>query len=255
MRTLLLLPMIATPLVAQPAQTGFLNRSVDVAGVSYRYQVYVPHAYSTSQRWPVILFLHGAGERGTDGLFQTQVGIGAAIRRNASSYPAIVVLPQVPRDSLWTGVPGKAAIAALDRTMSQFSTDPDRVYLTGLSMGGNGTWHLAYRYPDRFAAIAPICAFVTPFPNMRGMPAVPAEAGEPFAALAKQLVRVPTWIFHGEADPVVPVAQSRQAMDAFRAAGGNVRYTELLGVDHNAWDPAYSSKQFQEWLFAQRRAR
>jgi predicted peptidase len=255
MRILLLLSTLAAPLLAQQPQTGFLDRSVVVAGATYRYQVYVPATYAGSQRWPVILFLHGGGERGSDNLIQTQVGIATAIRKNVASYPAIVIFPQVPRDSIWTGVPGDVAIAALDRTLSEFSTDPDRVYLTGMSLGGNGTWYLAYRYPDRFAAIAPVCAFVTTRPGLRGLTAVPPDAGEPFAALAKRLVRVPTWIFHGEVDPVVPVTESRQAAEALKAAGGNVRYTEFLGVDHFSWDQTYASKQFQEWLFAQRRSR
>lgn len=243
-------------LLAQRVETGFLDRTVTMQGKPYRYQVFVPAEYSSSsQPWPVILFLHGAGERGSDGLFQTQVGIATHIRRAPSNYPAIVVLPQVPTDSLWVGTPADAAMAALDQTMAEFRTDPDRVYLTGMSMGGHGTWNLAYRYPTRFAAIAPICAFL----EHRLVPAaraiVPADAGHAYAALARRIGKVPTWIFHGEADPVVPVTGSRQAYEAIKAAGGNVRYTELLGVDHNAWDPAYGSPQFREWLFAQRRSR
>lgn len=244
-------------LESQRVETGFLDRSVTTGGRAYRYQVYVPAAYAaTSDRWPAILFLHGAGERGSDGLLQTQVGLGTAIRRAPARYPAIVVFPQVPTDSVWVGVPADMAIAALDQTMAEFRIDPDRVYLTGLSMGGNGTWNLAYRYPDRFAAIAPICGFVSPhprLPNTRGI--VPADSGNPFTALARRLARLPTWIVHGEVDQVVPVAESRQAAEAMRAAGGDVRYTELIGVDHNSWDATYASAQFKDWLFAQRRSR
>jgi predicted peptidase len=245
------------PLLAQRVDTGFLDRTVAVNGATYRYEVYVPSEYAGSTtRWPVILFLHGAGERGPDGLQQTNVGIASAIRGAPARYPAIVVMPQVPADSVWIGAPAQAAMAALDQTLAEFRTDPDRVYLTGLSLGGNGTWNLAYRSPERFAAIAPICAFVTPIPRLQGSRAiVPADSGEAFAALARRLGRLPTWIFHGEIDPVVAVGESRRAADALKAAGGNVRYTEFLGGGHNVWDGTYASPQFQEWLFAQRRGR
>lgn len=241
---------------AQRVETGFLDRSVVVNGSVYRYQVYVPARYPAStERWPVILYLHGAGERGDDGLFQTAIGLPNAIRRAPKTYPAIVVMPQVPTDSVWMGDPASAAIAALDRTMSEFRGDPDRVYLTGLSMGGNGTWNLAYRFPERWAAIAPICAFVAPVNPLRASrPIVPADSGDPFAALARRLGRLPTWIFHGEMDPVVPVTESRRMAGAM-AGSPNARYTELPGMGHNVWDAAYGSTQFQEWLFAQRRAR
>jgi predicted peptidase len=240
---------------AQRVETGFLDRTVSVRGTPYHYQVYVPTEYAAgTQRWPVILFLHGAGERGSDGLLQTNVGLAAAIRATPSRYPAIVVIPQVPKDSLWIGGPADAAVAALDATLAEFRGDPDRIYLTGLSMGGNGTWNVAYRYPERFAAVAPICSFITPFPRLGGSRAiVPADSGEAFAAIARRLRRVPTWVFHGEIDPVVPVAESRRIVEALKTAGGDVRYTEFLGGGHNVWDGVYASPQFQEWLFAQRR--
>jgi predicted peptidase len=246
----------AAHLSSQSVQTGFLDRLVTVNGVAYRYEVYVPANYSATQRWPVILFLHGAGERGSDGLLQTTAGLGSAIRRRPSSYPAIVVFPQSPADSSWLGTPSQVAMAALDHTVAEFSTDPDRVYLTGLSMGGNGTWHLAYRYPQRFAAIAPICAFVVVPPGGRGFgSAVPPDSGVPYVTLARRLGRLPTWIFHGEVDSTVPVTDSRLAAEAIRRAGGDVKYTEFPGMEHNVWDAVYASPQFIEWLFAQRRKR
>lgn len=241
---------------AAQTPTGFLDRSVNVAGGTYRYQVYVPTDYNASQqRWPVILFLHGGGERGADGVFQTQVGIAGAIRSAPSKWPAIVVMPQAPSDSLWLGVPSDVAIAALDRTMAEFRADPDRVYLTGLSLGGNGTWNLAYRFPERFAAIAPVCAFITPFSRLRGSRSIaPEGVGDQFAAIAQRLRAMPTWIFHGEIDPVVSVDESRKAVEAFRAAGATaMKYTEFPGATHNVWDMTYASPQFRDWLFAQRR--
>lgn len=249
---LLLLPASA---MSQRVETGFVDRMVTVNGTPFHYQVYVPADYAASgARWPVILFLHGAGERGANGLVQTNVGIASAIRSSPARYPALVVMPQVPTDSLWLGTPAQAAIAALDATMAEYRTDPDRVYLTGLSMGGNGTWNLAYQFPQRFAAVAAICSFVTPMPMLRGSHAiVPGDGDAAFATLARRLASVPVWIFHGEVDPVVPVTESRRAAEALKAAGGNVRYTEIMGGGHNVWDLVYGSPQFTEWLFAQRR--
>jgi len=241
-------------LSSQAVQTGFLDRRVTIAGHSYGYQVFVPVAYTPSRRWPVILFLHGGGERGVDGLLQTQVGLGAAVRQNPARFPAIIVFPQAPPESLWTGVAGQAAIAALDRTTQELRTDPSRVYLTGMSIGGNGAWYLAYRYPSRFAALIPVCGWVTHFGEWTGYaPVTPADSGSPLEALARQLRHLPIWIVHGEVDPVVPVEQSRRAAAALKAAGAPVRYLELPGTAHDAWDAAYGSPMLLTWLFSQRR--
>ncbi|HJQ67036.1 MAG TPA: PHB depolymerase family esterase, partial [Gemmatimonadales bacterium] len=239
---------------AQRTETGFLNRTASVGGTAFRYQVYVPAEYTATSAWPVILFLHGAGERGADGLLQTNVGLAPAIRNDPSRYPAIVVFPQLPPDSQWVGVPAEMALVALRQTLAEFHADSDRVYLTGLSMGGHGAWYLAYRHPELFAAVIPICGWVPDFPRFAGsVPVVPPDSGAPLAALGRQLKRVPVWIFHGEMDRVVPVVSSREPAAALQAAGGNVRYTELPGLDHNSWDAAYGSRQFSDWLFAQRR--
>lgn len=250
----LLLTMTVPPAAAQRAETGFLDRVVELEGSRHAYQVYVPAGYAEGESWPVILFLHGSGERGDDGLLQTAVGLGAAIRREAARWPAIVVFPQAPADARWVGPAADAAMAALDATLREFRADPARVYLTGLSMGGHGAWYLAYRHPQRFAALAVVCGWVEPLPNLPAPETVvPPADGEPFAALARRLARLPVWIVHGEVDPVVPVEQSRRAAEALRAAGGAVRYTELIGVAHNAWDPAYGSPALAAWLLAQRR--
>lgn len=217
--------------------TGFLNRSVTLEDETFRYQVYVPHDYSPAGAWPLILFLHGAGERGEDGLLQTTVGIGPALRAHPERFPAIVVLPQVPLHAVWSGRPAEAAVMALDSTQAEFNTDADRVYLTGISMGGNGAWSLAHRFPQRFAALLPVCGWTRlPDAELRG------------------LRHVPTWIVHGEMDGVVHVRESRRVAEVLDAAGADVRYTELPGVTHNAWDPAYHSAQIIDWLFAQRRS-
>jgi predicted peptidase len=256
-RTVVLVALLTRALDAQTLQTGFLDRRVSVAGQAHHYQVFVPFSYTAAQRWPVILFLHGAGERGDDGLLQTQVGLGAAVRQDAARFPAIIVFPQLPAESLWVGTSAQMAIAALEQVSREFQIDSDRVYLTGLSLGGNGVWYLGYRYPARFAALLPVCGFVTPFrPALRSFaPVVPPDSGAPFEALARQLRRVPTWIVHGEIDGAVPVDQSRQAAAALKAAGAPVQYLEVPGTNHNVWDATYGSPTLMSWLFAQRRSR
>ncbi|HEV2687781.1 MAG TPA: alpha/beta hydrolase-fold protein, partial [Bryobacteraceae bacterium] len=158
-RFALLLPfLLLAPALARHQETGFLDRTVTVDGVPYRYQVYVPADWSSGKKWPVILFLHGAGERGDDGLQQTQVGLGAAIRLHEDRYPAIVVMPQCRKDVWWTDAKMEAqAFAALKNAMKEFHADPDRVYLTGLSMGGYGSWSFAQKYLGKWAAVVPIC--------------------------------------------------------------------------------------------------
>jgi predicted peptidase len=248
------LALLLSLVAVQRVETGFLDRSITVAGRAYRYQVYVPVDYAGKPNWPAILFLHGAGERGDDGLLQTNVGLAPAIRQNPSRYPAIVVFPQVPRDSQWVGAPGEMAVAALQQTMREFHVDPNRVYVTGLSMGGHGTWYVAYRHPQLFAAVVPICGWVREFARFRGsVPVVPGDSAAVLPNLVQRLAKVPIWIFHGEIDQVVDVNGSREPYNALKAASADVRYTELLGLNHNSWDAAYASEEFTRWLFAQQR--
>jgi len=219
-------------------------------GTEYRYQVYLPHDYTPSQEWPVILFLHGAGERGSDGLAQTQVGLGRAIRLNPERWPAIAVFPQAPDGQMWQGDSAAMAMAALDATVAEFSTDASRAYLTGLSLGGNGTWYLGYNHSERFAAMIAVCGFVQlgdRYASFTG------TGGDPYAAIAQQISDKPVWVVHGDADVVVPVEQSRNMVNALQAANADVTYVELPGVNHNSWDAAYADEAMIEWLFAQQR--
>ena len=180
--------------------------------------------------------------------------LGPAIRQNPSRWPAIAVFPQVPPDSQWVGTPADVAVAALQQTMREFHVDPTRVYLTGLSMGGHGTWYVAYRHPELFAAIVPICGWVRDFPQFRGSaPVVPGDSESVMPTLVQRLGKVPIWIFHGEVDQVVNVNGSREPAAALKAAGADVHYSELLGLNHNSWDAAYASEEFRNWLFAQQR--
>lgn len=250
-----LLAILASTAFAQQTETGFAKREVTIDTTTYCYQVFVPQAYTAEKKWPVILFLHGFGEGGTDCSAQTEVGLGPAILRQAEEFPAIVVFPQTPRRSLWIGEKEAMAMKALEQTIDEFSTDPARVYLTGLSLGGYGTWYLAVHYPNKFAAIAPVCGGILPPQRRRAFPPeimaiVPKE--KPYETIAKQVGKTPVWIFHGSDDPRVPVEESRQMYQALQAAGGIVKYTEYPGVLHNSWDNAYAEPGFFEWLFSQK---
>ena len=256
---ILVLPAIITVLwttagCSQRVETGFLNRTVVDGDGVHRYQVFVPFEYERGRSLPLILFLHGADERGTDGLRQTEVGLGSALRRTPDRYPAIVVFPQGPPEALlWTEHEGDVAIRALEETRREFGTDPNRTYVTGLSRGGNAAWYLAYRYPERFAALLAICSFID-LGHIVPAPVVPPQDGEQFRAVARKLRRLPTWIFHGDADQLVPVDQSRRLVAALREVGAPVQYTELPGIGHEAWDIAYGSEEVTRWLFNQRRS-
>jgi len=215
--------------------------------------VYVPRAFDASKRWPVILFLHGSGERGSDGLRATQIGVAAAIRANPDRVPAIVVFPQAPADSRWLGAPVDAAMAALEKSIAEFHGDRSRVYLTGLSMGGYGTYHLALAYPDTFAALAVVCGGLLPHETTTAVRRSPLTMGaaDPYAFTAHALRHLPIRLFHGDADPVIPVSESRMMAEALKREGADVRYAEFPGVGHNAWDRAYGDAEFWEWLFRQ----
>lgn len=261
-RTLLAVLVIGSTLVSASAQTvdtGFLNRSVRVHGVEYRFQVYVPREFDRSVSWPIILALHGGEAYGSDGLQQTEVGLARAVRLHADRFPSIIVFPQSPADRTpgWQGPGGDAALAALDRTVTEFNGDRSRLYLTGLSAGGNGTWSLAFRYPDRFAALIVVAGWISELQSTTTgvlYPAIaPRTVADPFAAVAQRVSKLPIWIFHGEVDPRVPVEESRKMAAALKALGANVRYTEFAGVGHNAWDSAYGSPGLFEWLFQQKR--
>jgi predicted peptidase len=241
---------------AKKVQTGFLDRNIAVAGTEYKYQVFVPDNWTPKKIWPVILFLHGAGERGDDGLAQTEVGIGRAIRLDRGRVAAIVVMPQCRKEMWWTQSPMDAvAIAALDAATKEFHGDTARTYLTGLSMGGYGTWYLASKFPGKFAALAPICGGITLPEHLRQQHPELEKASLPddpksFSDTAAKIAKTPVWIFHGGADPVVPVTESRRMNDALKAAGGEVRYIEYPGVGHNSWDNAYAEAELFPWMFS-----
>jgi len=150
--------LIPIPAYANKRETGFLDRTTTIEAVNYKYQVFLPEDWTPHRKWPVILALHGAGERGSDGLLQTDVGIGRAIRSSRSAIEAIVVMPQCANNLWWTLPPmDELAMKALAEATKEFHGDTHRIYLTGLSMGGYGAWHLAQKYHGTFAALVVIC--------------------------------------------------------------------------------------------------
>lgn len=241
---------------AQPvAKEVFLEREVRVSGTAYRYRVFVPATTKHGER-PVVVFLHGSGERGDDNRKQLAVGLGPYVEKHADEFPAIVVFPQAPENTEWHDNLAMT-LAAVDAATREFGGDPDRTYLTGMSMGGYGTWEFALREPRRFAALVPVCGGIVG-PDRRPTLQVTPVAGvaDPFAEVARRLHDVPVWIFHGARDDVVPPEQSRTMAAALQAAGATqARYTEFPDANHNSWDPAYSqTPELWPWLFAQRRS-
>jgi predicted peptidase len=243
---------------AEEPKSGFLERTVRIGDQSHPYKVYVPPGFDRSRPWPVILFLHGAGEAGTDGVQQTEVGLGAVLRTNPERFPVIAVFPQAPRGQVWLGDQARVATTALDQTMAEFRGDPDRIYLAGLSLGGYGSWVLAFENPERYAAIVSVAGGIVPPERTRARltqlpPAL--NSADPYAATAARVKGIPAWLFHGADDPTVPVTESRNIVKALEGAGASPRYTEYAGVAHNSWDRAFAEPELAPWLLAQRRNR
>ena len=234
----------------------FLRRTVEVGGHRYAYQVFVPTA-ALPRPLPVVLFLHGSGERGSDGDKQTHAGLGPYVRAHAADFPALVVFPQSPEGTSWEGDVATMALATLDAATAEFNGDPRRTSLTGMSRGGYGTWSLALRAPERFAALVPVCGGITPPGTRPDLNSLQVEstrdALDPFDVAAQRLRDIPSWLFHGARDDVVPPEQSRRMYAALQRAGADVRYTEFPDANHNSWDAAYATQALWDWLFAQRR--
>ena len=232
-----------------PQETGFLNRRVESNGISYRFQVYLPEDYrrDDGKLWPIILFLHGRGERGSEGMWQTQIGLPAEVRDHPERWPFVIVMPQCPLPAHWTDPAMMAmALAALDRETAEFHGDPDRTYLTGLSLGGYGAWELARLYPHRWAAIAIAAGgvFWSYAPERWQQAAtLPAE-------YARAVGHTPIWLFHGSDDSVVPPRQSELLFDAVKSAGGRIRLWIYQGLPHDCWTRAYNEPELPRWLLS-----
>lgn len=216
----------------------FARRTVRVEGTPTAYRLFDAGIRPA----PVILFLHGAGESGTDDTLPATVGIGPAIREDPSRFPALVVFPQASRGYGWRGFNLAAAVAALDDVIASFDVDQEQVSVTGISMGGFGTWLLGVQHPERFSALVPVCG---------GLDV--GTAGMNHAKAARRIASIPQWVFHGDADDIIRVEHSRMMVAELQRAGADVRYTEYPGVSHNSWDRAYAEPELMPWLLGQKR--
>jgi predicted peptidase len=215
-----------------PVKTGFIDKTIaDEDGTTSPYVVFIPHNYDGKKPFPVILFLHGLGDDKKVGS-----GLGTLVERHEKSFGFITVFPHAKPNEGWEPwkTSGKRAVGALDEVMKTYKTDVNRVYCTGLSLGGFGTWAMAAKYPDKWAAIVPI-------------------AGGGKTEWAAQIKEVPVWAFHGGSDPKIPVQRSREMVEALKNVGASPRYTEYPGVGHNSWDRAYSEKELFRWLREQKK--
>lgn len=213
----------------------------------------MPSGWDAKRSWPVVLFLHGSGERGSDNRAPLSQGLPPWMMEHGADFPAVVVIPQAPLGTFWYGTPEKMALAALQDSVGAFHGDRHRLYLTGLSMGGYGVWQIAADHPGMFAAAAVVCGGLLPpadSPELR-LQGVPGGKN-PYTWLAGRITPLPAWIFHGAVDDVVPPEGSRQIFAALRATDDDVRYTEFPGVNHGSWNLAYATPELWPWMFKHR---
>jgi predicted peptidase len=221
-----------------PAETGqHAQKLQKQVTITLDYLLYLPADYGkdAKKQWPLILFLHGSGERGTDVNKVKIHGPPKIVEKDPDSVLAkqfIVVSPQCPPGRGWKA---DELIVLLDDVQGKYHVDADRVYLTGLSMGGFGTWDLASNFPDRFAAIAPMCG-----------------GGQP--EMARRLKHLPIWVFHGDADPAVPVKRSDDMVEALKKLDADVKYTRYPGIGHDCWTKSYDNPDLYAWFLSHTRA-
>jgi len=220
--------------VISPGQHAQTFERTITKTLSCQYLLFLPEDYGRKQqKWPMILFLHGAGERGSD-LKKVKIHGPPKFVEKQKDFPFIVVSPQCPQDDWW---PEKTEVLInlLDDILSRYDIDTERIYLTGLSMGGYGTWSLACAYPERFVAIAPIC-------------------GGGSLYMAHKLKDMPVWAFHGAKDKVVPLKESQEMVNAIKDTGGNARLTVYPNAGHDCWTQAYNNKELYDWFLKHRKS-
>ncbi len=238
-------------LPGQEVTDSFQAKTFQDGDFVLNYRIYVPQNLKPDEKVPLILFLHGAGERGNDNIRQLHHGAPALLAYiQKKDIHAIIIVPQCPTGMQWVNVPWggdahtmpetpsaplQAVIALLTQSLAELPVDLSRVYVTGISMGGFGTWDLLQRKPELFAAGIPIC-------------------GGGDTAQADKLKNTPIWIFHGDQDTSVKTQRSRDMAEAIKKSGGLlIQYTEYPGVPHNSWTRTYANDEVLDWLFAQKK--
>lgn len=220
----------------------------NAAGHKLLYRLLLPADYNPTNRYPVILYLHGAAARGNDNKEPLNWGPRLLLGQNSAQHPFFLVVPQSPRESGWlqwnwtgSGAPKEtpalaSAVELIEKDLpKRFGIDPARRYITGVSMGGHAVWAVMVGRPGFFAAAAPVCA------------------GGDARMVTDAAARYPVWAFHSDDDHLVPVAQARELVKAWRAHGGTAKYTEYTGLKHSSWKRAYIDPELLDWLFAQKR--
>jgi predicted peptidase len=192
-----------------------------------KFLLYLPEGYDkkAEKKWPLLLFLHGSGERG-DWLELVKKNGPPKLIEFGKFFPFIVVSPQCPEEERWSV---EVLNMLLDEMVNRFQVDENCIIVTGLSMGGEGTWNLAYAYPDRFAAIVPVCGWTDP-------------------SQAEKIKGLPVWVFHGVKDDVVPFSESEDMVNALKALGSPVKFTVYPEANHDSWTEAYESDELWDWL-------
>jgi predicted peptidase len=199
--------------------------------VNTNFLLFLPKNFGQEkQKWPLIIFLHGSGARGND-LEKVKVDGPPKIVEQQPDFPFIVVSPQAPTGTGWFP---EVLNALLDELIERLPIDQDRIYLTGLSLGGHGTWSFAQEYPDRFAAIAPVCG-----------------TGDPDRACV--LKNLPVWAFHGAKDEVVPLKTQERMVNALKECGGDVKFTVYPDAGHDSWTETYANPELYKWFLSHRR--
>ncbi len=199
----------------------------------FSYVRYLPKDFDQSKKYPLVFFLHGAGERGDDLELVSRHGFMQHVRDEGAEYPFIFIAPQCPAGKYW-GCYTESLLKFIDYICDSLPIDKERVYLTGLSMGGTGTFMLAMAEPERFAAIAPVC-------------------GSGIYWFGEALRDIPVMMYHGDLDDTVPIEESVEMLRAIHKRGGNAQLKICYGVKHNAWDIAYSGNELSDWLLSHKK--
>ncbi len=240
MKTEILISLVTLATIMSYGQNNQMNQRLQFSGtiekkVQLGYLLYLPEDYSKGDnKFPLMIFLHGAGERGTN-LSAVESHGPPKLVKNGKKFPFIIVSPQCPSNEHWDP---DAVIALLDHIIKNYRVDTNRIYLTGLSMGGYGTWVTASKYPERFAAIIPICGGGNTI-----------ELSMLLQSKKEAIKTLGVWTFHGAKDPVVPLAESEKMVKAFKMAGcQEVKLTIYPEAQHDAWTETYNNNEIYDWL-------